>query len=195
MIRLSAALVAAALGMALWLMLETDAQAATAFTFVGGPMLGAGVALYFWSLIRPVHMTPDEQALYDLVFSDLRQRDFVRIARLGEWRSAGSGDLLMRRGEELGAVLVLLSGRVAIEREGEPIGEIGPGEMIGSAAILIGEEAWGNAVVREPCRYLMLPVASVQPWIEKNPPARIALQATVSRDLAEKLRRMTQERA
>lgn len=176
-------------------MFETDAQAATAFTFLGGPMLGAGVALYAWSLIRPVRMTSEEKALYDLAFSTLRPRDFVRLAALGEWRSAESGDRLVRIGDEVGAVLVLLSGRVAFEREGATIGEIGPGEMIGSAAMLTGEVAWGDAVAKEPCRYLSLAVIDVQPWIEKNPKARSALQATVSRDLAEKLRRVMQERA
>ncbi len=195
MIRLSAALVAGALGLALWLMFETGAQAATAFTFLGGPMLGAGVALYFWSLIRPVRMSPDEQALYGLAFSTMRPRDFVRLAELGEWLSAESGDALVRMGDEVGAVLVLLSGRVAFEREGATIGEIGPGELIGTASMLSGEVAWGNAVAKEPCRYLSLAVASVQPWIERNPAARNALQATVSRDLAEKLRRMTQDPA
>ena len=192
MIRLSAALSAGALLFAIWLMVDTGAQAAMAFSFVGGPMLAAGVALYAWVQFRPVRMTGDERALYDLSFSDLRPRDFVRFVALGEWRSAESGDVLIRMGDEVAAVLVLLAGRVEFEREGKTIGQVGPGELIGSATMLVGEVAWGNAVAKAPCRYLSLAAGEVRPWLERNPPARIALQATVSRDLAEKLQRVTQ---
>lgn len=191
MIRAAALLIACALACALWLMLETEAPAAMAFTFVGSPLLVAGVALYGWSQLRPVRMTPDERALHALAFRDLRPRDFVRLVELGEWREAEGGEVLFRSGDEVGAVMVLLSGRVAFERDGEEIAEIGPGEMLGSATMLVGGPAWGSAVARSPARYLSLARAEVQPWIEKNPTARIALQATVSRDLAAKLRRLT----
>lgn len=192
MIRVATILVMLGLLTALWVMLDSNADTAMLFTFVGHPLVGAGIALYVWSRVRPVKMSPPELELYDLAFSDLRPRDFVRLVSFGQWRSAESGDVIVRRGEELSEVLVLLSGEVALEVDGEQIGTARAGELIGTSAILTGEPAWGNAKALSPCRYLALPVALVQPWLEQNPAARNALQATVSRDLAEKLRRLTQ---
>ncbi|MBW2282803.1 MAG: cyclic nucleotide-binding domain-containing protein [Deltaproteobacteria bacterium] len=192
MIRTATILVMLGLGTALLVMLDSNADTAMLFTFVGHPLLGAGIALYVWSLVRPVRMTPLEKALYDLSFSDLRPRDFVRFVALGQWCSARAGETIVHRGEELSEVLVLLSGEVELEVDGERIGTAGAGELMGASVILSGEPAWGNARAISDCRYLALPMADVQPWVEQNPAARVALQATVSRDLAEKLRRLTQ---
>ncbi len=195
MIRTATILVMLGLGTALWVMLDSNADTAMLFTFVGHPLVGAGIALYVWSLVRPVKMSPLEQALYDLAFSDLRPRDFVHLVSLGQWRSAQGGDTVVQRGEQMREVLVLLSGEVALEVDGEQIGTAGAGELIGASVVLTGEPAWGNAKALSSCRYLALPLAAVQPWLDQNPAARVALQATVSRDLAEKLRRVTQRAA
>ena len=191
MIRVATILVMLGLLTALGVMLDSNADTAMLFTFVGHPLVGAGIALYVWSIVRPVRMSALERELYELSFSDLRPRDFVRLVSLGQWRSAQVGDMIVRQGEELSEVLVLLSGEVELEVDGEQIGSAGAGELVGASIVLTGEPAWGNAKAISECRYLALPMADVQPWVEQNPAARVALQATVSRDLAEKLRRVT----
>ena len=87
---------------------------------------------------------------------------------------------------------MLLSGAVSFEVAGEEIARLGPGQMIGSTFILIDTEAWGDGRVVEPVRYMSWPITTLQRVLEKKPRLRATLNAIVSRDLAEKLRSLTQ---
>jgi len=190
-IRAAALLVMLGLATAVAAMLRTDASTAIPFSFAGHPVLAAGIALYAWTLLRPVRLSADEQALWKLAFRELRQRDFLRVAELGEWRSAASGDVLLAANAPNADVLVLLEGAAEFRVDGEPVGSVGPGQLVGASVALTGGESWGEAVASEPCRYLALPVSRVAPALERFPEARAALQAIVSRDLADKLRAVT----
>ena len=50
---------------------------------------------------RPVVLSEDEQKLYDLGFQSLRQREFVSLALLGEWKSAEPGERVVTEGESV----------------------------------------------------------------------------------------------
>jgi len=50
---------------------------------------------------RPVVLSEDEQKLYDLGFQSLRQREFVSLALLGEWKSAEPGERVVTEGKSV----------------------------------------------------------------------------------------------
>ena len=81
---------------------------------------------------------------------------------------------------------------VSVSVAGKEIARLGPGQMVGSTFILTGTEAWGDGVVVEPVRLMSWPTARLQRVLEKKPRLRATLNAIVSRDLAEKLRSLTQ---
>ena len=191
MIRAAALLVMLGLATAIAAMLRTDADTAIAFSFLGHPALAAGIGLYVWVLLRPVRLSADEQALWKLAFRELRQRDFLRLAEVGEWRSAAAGDVLIAAQAPIADVLVLLEGAVEFRVDGQAVGTVGPGQLVGASVALTGGESWGEVVATAPSRYLALPVGQVAPALERFPEARAALQALVSRDLADKLRTVT----
>ena len=154
--------------------------------------LAVGIGLYAYHLLRPVRMSEDERALWSLAFQELRPRDYLRLVVLGQWREAQSGDVLYGAHQQISEVLVLLEGKVAFRVDGRNVGDVGPGQLVGTSVVLTGTDSWGEAVAAEACRYLALPVADVGPALERFPEARAALQGIVSRDLAEKLRTVTQ---
>lgn len=41
---------------------------------------------------QPVMSTTDEQRLYDLAFKSFQPRDFLRLVKLGGWKTAKQGD-------------------------------------------------------------------------------------------------------
>jgi CRP-like cAMP-binding protein len=192
MIRVAALFVILALVIAIATMLRTDADTAIPFSFVGHPALAVGIGLYAYHLLRPVRMSEDERALWSLAFQELRPRDYLRLVVLGQWREAQPGDVLYGAHQQISEVLVLLEGKVAFRVDGRNVGDVGPGQLVGTSVVLTGTDSWGEAVAAEACRYLALPVADVGPALERFPEARAALQGIVSRDLAEKLRTVTQ---
>ena len=192
MIRLAALLVLVSLGTVFSVMAHTDSASAITFSFVGAPLLGLGIAVYAYHLWRPVQMTADERALYKLAFEALGAREFLALMVLGHWGEADAGQYLFRQGDRPEEIRVLLSGVVSVEVGGEELTRLGPGQMIGATFILTETEAWGDGVVVEPARFMSWPIATLQRVLEKKPRVRASLNAIVSRDLAEKLRVLTQ---
>lgn len=136
---------------------------------------------------RPVRLSPEEQALYDLAFRGLRPREFLSLAMLGEWVDAREGTPVLRAGTPVQEVGIAISGRVAIEREGERIGELAPGQMIGVTMALTGQPSPADARFTSPGRYMRWPLPALRAFLDRRPEMRNAVRALIKQDLARKL--------
>ena len=136
---------------------------------------------------RPVALGADEQRLYDLTFRTLRPREFVALALLGEWRDGAAGDTIVEHGRPVDAVAIAIVGSVQVRRGEHVLGTLAPGEVIGTALVLLGEPAQIEARFVEPSRYMRWPLATLRTFIDKRPDLRDALLRGVNRDLARKL--------
>ena len=87
----------------------------------------------------PVRFTPDEQRLYDLAFHTFKPGDFLKLAKLGEWRTARAGEKILRHGVSITHVGVPISGRVSARQGEKEIGQLGPGELVGAGIALTGQ--------------------------------------------------------
>jgi CRP-like cAMP-binding protein len=139
---------------------------------------------------RPVVLSSDEQRLYDLVFQSLRPREFVSLMLVGEWKSASAGERILVEGEPVSRLCVAITGRAEVRKQGQRIGELEPGHLIGTAAALMGASSPVDATFTEPARYMSWPASSLRTFAEKRPDLRVTLQGLVSRDLATKLGRL-----
>jgi hypothetical protein len=136
---------------------------------------------------RPVVLAPDEQRLYDLAFRTLRPREFVSLALLGEWRDAAGGEAIVEPGRPVDALAIAIVGSVQVRHGEHALGTLSPGEVIGTATVLLGEPAQIEARFVEPARYMRWPIATLRTFIDKRPDLRDALLRGVNRDLARKL--------
>lgn len=138
---------------------------------------------------RPIAFNEEEQSLYDLIFSDLEPRKFKRVLEAGRWADFGPKSLLVQEGTENGDVLLIGRGRVAVEKEGAKVGELGTGAFVGEMSYIRGCAA--NATVRsvETTRCLLWERASLNHLFETDPAVRAVFHAGITEDLAEKLSR------
>jgi len=139
---------------------------------------------------RPVVLSPDEQRLYALAFQSLRPREFVSLTLVGEWKDATAGDKILVEGEPVSRVCVAISGRADVHKQGQRIGTLEPGHLIGTAVALMGASSPVEATFTEPSRYMSWPVSSLRTFVDKRPDMRVTLQRLVNRDLATKLERL-----
>jgi CRP-like cAMP-binding protein len=191
MIRALCALVLGSLALLIAMLLKTEASTAIPFSFLAMPVLALAIALYAYYTWGPVRMNDEERRLYELAFSSLEQRDFVRLVALGTWQDAQRGEKLIHTGEHPEVVRVLLSGKVSLQVAGETLGELGPGRLVGSALILTDEPSQGDVIAVEPTRVLAWPTETLGRVLEKKPRVRSALQAIVSEDLARKVQALS----
>jgi CRP-like cAMP-binding protein len=139
---------------------------------------------------RPVVLSADEQRLYELGFQSLRPREFVSLTLVGEWKSAAAGERILIEGEPVSRLCVPITGRAYVDKQGQRIGTLEPGHMLGTALALTGAPSPVNATFSEPARYMSWPLSSLRAFADKRPELRVTLQGLVSRDLAGKLERL-----
>ena len=137
---------------------------------------------------RPVRLSEDERWLHHTVFRMLRPREFLRLANLGQWKAAKDQAELVRCGQDLDNIMVVLDGKAEIRVDGQTVAEIGPGQFIGEMSYLTGDSPSADVVVRGDLRYLEWPQANFRKHLADRPQLRAAVQSVLSGDLVGKLR-------
>ena len=136
---------------------------------------------------RPVTLSPDEQALYDLAFQCIRPREFVSLALLGEWKTAAPGDRVLAEGETVSRLCIAIAGSVRVRSKGRDLGAIAPGHLIGTALALTCDPSPVEGTFTQPARYMVWPLDVLRRFLDRRPDLRVTLQGLVNRDLAGKI--------
>ena len=157
----------------------------------------AGInAFQSWRLYlerRPVQLTPDEEEVRRLAFAQLPSRKFLQLASIGAWITAGPGERLIEHGTPARAVALVVRGTVRVSKDGQVLGNLGAGDIVGSALVLTGAPAEVDAVTVEPVRALRWEVATLRRYLDADPETRMVFQRSLTRDLAGKLRRLGED--
>jgi CRP-like cAMP-binding protein len=85
------------------------------------------------------------------------------------------------------AVSAIVSGKVRITTQGDVVGVMGAGQLVGSALILSGLQSEVDAVVEDPVRAIRWQVGTLERYLNANPDTRTVMQRHLARDLAMKL--------
>jgi Popeye protein conserved region len=136
---------------------------------------------------RPVVLSKDEQALYDLGFRSLRPREFVSLSLVGEWKNAQAGERIVTEGQPVSHLCIAITGGAEVHKQRERIGTLSPGHIIGTALALTGDPSPVDITFIEPAHYMRWSLPSLRRFMDKRPDLRVALQALVNRDLAGKV--------
>ena len=139
---------------------------------------------------RPVVLSEDERKLYDLGFQSLRPREFVALTLIGEWKSAEPGERVMKEGEPASGLCIAISGSAEVRKQGDRMGTLRPGHIIGTALALTGAPSPVEIVFTDPARYMRWSLANLRSFMDKRPDLRVTLQGLVNRDLAGKLEKL-----
>jgi Popeye protein conserved region len=159
------------------------------------PIIWSGVfaainSFQSWRLFmerRPVKLTPEEEEIRRLVFSDLPSRKVLQILSLGAWETVEIGERMLERGKSVEAIAVIVRGKVRVTRDDRVLGEFVAGHIVGSALLVSGVTSDVDAVVVEPVRCMRWEVEPLERYLAANPETRIVLQKHLARDLAGKM--------
>jgi CRP-like cAMP-binding protein len=142
---------------------------------------------------RSVSLTPEEEEVRRLVFRDLPPRKVLQIISIGSWRTPEPGERLIEPGKAVESISLIVRGKVRVTKEGRTLGELGVGEMVGSALLLSGAVADVEAVTVESARTLRWEAGTLERFLNAHPDSRDAFQRHLSRDLAGKLQRLSKD--
>ena len=158
---------------------------------LGWTVLFSAINLYqSWRLYaerRPVKLTPEEEQVRRLVFQDLPPRKFLQVLSIGAWADTQAGDQLLVSGKSVDAISLIVRGKVKVTKQGQVLGELGEGDIVGSALLLSGAPADLDALALGPVRSVRWEVGPLDRYLAANPETRILMQKYLGRDLAGKL--------
>jgi hypothetical protein len=140
---------------------------------------------------RGVDFSEVEKEIYETNFERLSPVEFMRLLRLAQWRDVEANTQLLRAGEEGSEVLLIYSGRAAVEKSGTKVTELRGGDFAGEMSFMTGLPAAATVTTLEATRYLAWEKNALRRLLDRNPSMRNALQAELSDDMAKKLARRT----
>ena len=151
-------------------------------------------AYWIWRILRerrPVVLRPEEETLYQLVFSSLKKQKFVLLSNMGEWHDGQPGERIFAEGETVSDIIVPISGQVSAWSNGEKVGSLGPGKMVGTGVVLMDGIAPCDFIFDTPTRYIAWPVRTMREFLARDIELRSQIREIMNRDLAAKLGELT----
>jgi CRP-like cAMP-binding protein len=91
------------------------------------------------------------------------------------------------------SISLVVRGKVRVTKEEGVLGELGAGELVGSALLLSGLTPEVDAVTVEPTRTFRWDVGTLHRYLDAHPETRIVLQRHLAHDLTGKLQRALKE--
>jgi CRP/FNR family transcriptional regulator, cyclic AMP receptor protein len=128
---------------------------------------------------------------YDLIrnvplFAELNRREVATLAKLLEEVDVPAGRVIIRQGRRGSEFFIILDGRVRIERDGNVLSELGPGDFLGEIALVDGRPRTASAITEEPSRLFVLTSQSFNSMLRLHP----AVESKVLRALAQRVRKL-----
>lgn len=109
------------------------------------------------------------------LFTGMSDRALEAIGELAAPVSFAEGEALTRQGDPGDAFYVILSGAVAITRDGQAVGTLGSGDFIGEIALVDGRTRTATAVAAGPVETLAITREAFQSLMERFSAVRLGV--------------------
>ena len=160
------------------------------FVFIGINAAHIGVLIKERSRIV---FTDEESELYETIFKNLAPFEFMKLMRLGEWKSVEENSVLTVEGKPQSSVILLYNGFASVDAMGRNIANLRDGDFIGEMNYATKGYASATVTTTSACRLVEWPQENMRRLLTRNPTMRIATEAVLSADMARKLQRYSSD--
>jgi hypothetical protein len=139
------------------------------------------------------HVLPQlEEALDRLeLFAGLNDEQQQRLAVECHVVSFDAGGELFREGDSADRMFVIIEGGADIYMQrDEPVGRVGPGELVGERALLVGDPHSATAVARTPMVLASISLEAMKDLTRRRPDIGVVVYRNLAAALGTKLQRM-----
>jgi CRP-like cAMP-binding protein len=103
------------------------------------------------------------------LFSSCSPKELRRIAAIADELSIREGKVLTRQGGPGREMFILLDGTVKVERNGEQVNVLGPGDFLGEGALVLRKPRNATITALSPLRALVISDAHFTQLLEEDP--------------------------
>jgi CRP-like cAMP-binding protein len=137
---------------------------------------------------RPVVLSDKEEQLYRVAFGSIDKREFLRLASLARWVDCSSGEVILKKGQQISEAIVLISGDIEAILNNKTGMTLRPGQLIGDVSAYSGLASPTDVVARGPGTLATWDLRQLREFTANKPDLRANLLQIVSMDLSAKLR-------
>ena len=113
------------------------------------------------------------------LFSGLTDHELERIASLADIVDLPKDRVIMIQGQLGWEMFVVVTGSARVDRDGQSLGERGPGEVLGEIALLDGGPRTATVTLSQPSRLLVLARREFGELMDEFPEIRLRILETV----------------
>ncbi len=117
------------------------------------------------------------------LFAGLDRRHLERLGMLTEEVDVPAGKVLMRQGEHGDDLMLIVSGGVAVERDGARLNQLGPGDFFGEIALVAGGPRTATVTAEAPTRLLVVNHRDFHAMMEEFPDVAVKVLITLAHRL------------
>ena len=113
------------------------------------------------------------------LFSGLTDHELERVASLADIVDLPKDRVIMTQGQLGWEMFVVVTGSARVDRDGQSLGERGPGEVLGEIALLDGGPRTATVTLAQPSRLLVLARREFGELMDEFPEIRLRILETV----------------
>jgi CRP-like cAMP-binding protein len=137
---------------------------------------------------RKIRFTPVEEAMRRTYLATLPRGAARQFIDLGLWLRGAEDDVLTNEGEPVTNLYYLVSGEACATIKGREVGLCRPGDLIGEATIVSGDDATATVTLTEPSTFWCASTPTVTRFLDDHEGLRSAIERSFSNAVKDKLR-------
>lgn len=114
------------------------------------------------------------------LFRGLTDTELERVSALADIVELPKDRVILTQGQNGWEMFVLVTGSARVERDGQSLGERGPGEVLGEIALLDGGPRTATVTLSKASRLLVLARREFQTLLDEFPEIRLRILETVA---------------
>lgn len=136
---------------------------------------------------RSVSFSEEEKELYSTVFRTFSPVEFMKLLRIGEWKTCEKGEILIVEHQPAPQMMLIYNGEVEVLVKGKRIATLKDGAFIGEMSFLTGNLPTATVKSTKETRYIAWSKEELRKLLNRNPSMWATLQGVLSADLTKKL--------
>ena len=149
-----------------------------------------------WMLLiredRKLRLSPEEFSTWKAFFPSLSARECKQLFIASRHLDGRAGEILIRRGQVVKNIYILLTGEVSIRLDDVEVSRCGPGDLLGEMSFLSGEPASADTVMTADCAMMEVDQNHLASLIKGSDELGRSINNLISMNLVQKLNRQTQ---
>lgn len=118
------------------------------------------------------------------LLAGMDRKDLEHVGRLCEEVDIVAGKLVARQGDRATEFFVIVDGHVRVDRDGEHLRDMGPGDFFGELAMLGNIPRTATVTTTTPCRFLVLGSREFNSLLHDHPAIQHAVLHAVAQRVA-----------